>query len=386
MPTVTFSVGRNALNENFINIGGFTVGPNNGNVSWFYGPGSYNGISSYGNGPGSTALRFSGSTFVGLDDQQGYYAGDPSVPQFDNDYNDLTVTITSGNAIFTGGSMYVYYDPVTIYNFYASPNPQNSTGGTPQYSTTLYWSSVNGTSATITSSAGESWGVGTSGNRGIFNLPQSTAGSNSPRTRNYNLTVSNPNSSKSASTSVYVRNDNTPSNGWTTSFTNLNPSTLYTLNIGTLSGVDMPTTISTTSGNFVGSGGSFAGSKNFTNGQAIQLRTTTLPFNTSMSGVASNATYGNTNSKTVTVSYPGGSVNVTITTKAPVVKETFDYADNVGKFPYEDIDLVVNNPLEFTTSANITADDIEIAQEVKLDKPDAQVSINSGTWQNVRAI
>tara|TARA_Y100000385_G_scaffold291693_1_gene371431 strand:+ start:1639 stop:2775 length:1137 start_codon:yes stop_codon:yes gene_type:complete len=378
MPTVTFSVGRNALNENFINMGSFTVGPNAGNVSWFYGPGSYHGISSYGNGAGGTDLRFSGNTFVGLDDSRGEGA--------DNDYNDLTVQITSGNAIFTGGQLYVYYDPVTIYNFYASPNPQNSTGGTPQYSTTLYWSSVNGTSATITSSAGESWGVGTSGNRGIFNLPQSTAGSNSPRSRSYSLTVSNPNSSKSASASVLVRNDNTPSNGWTTSFTNLNPSTLYTLTIGTLSGVDMPTTISTTSGNFVGNGGSFSGSRNFTNGQVVQLRTTSLAFNTSMSGVASNATYGNTNTKTVTVSYPGGSKSITITTKAPVVKETFNYADNVGKFPYEDIDLVTNTPLEFTTSAKITADDIEIAQEVKLDKPDAQVSINNGAWQNVRQI
>ena len=385
MPTVTFSVGRNADNENFINIGGFTVGPNNGNVSWFYGPGSYNGISSYGNGPGGTALRFSGSTFVGLDDNQGQYDEDGN-PQFDSDYNDLTATITSGNAIFTGGQLYVYYDPVTIYSFFASPNPQNSSGGTPSYSTTLYWSSVNGTSASITSSAGEYYNVGTSGNKTINNLPQSTAGSNSPVSRSYNLTVSNPNSSKSSGTSVSARNDNTLSNGWTTSFTNLNPSTLYTLSIGTLSGVDMPTTISTTAGNFVGNGGSFSGAKNFTNGQAIQLRTTTLPFNTSMSGVASNATYGNTNSKTVTVSYPGGSVDITITTKAPVVKETFNYADNVGKFPYEDIDLVSNNPLEFTASAQITADDIEIAQEVKLDKPDAQVSINNGTWQNVRAI
>ena len=386
MPLVTFSVGRNADNENFVAMGPFTVGPNNGNVGYFYSPGSYNSVSSYGNGPGGTALRYSGNTFVGLDDNQGEYDEDGD-PQFDNDFNDLTVQITSGNAIFTGGSLYVYYDPVTIYNFYATPNPQNSTSGTPQYSTTLRWSSVNGTSATITSSAGESWGVGTSGSRPINNLPQSTAGSNSPRSRSYSLSVSNPNSSKSASTSVSVRNDNTPSNGWTTSFTNLNPNTLYTLTIATLSGVDMPTTISAAgSGNFVGNGGSFSGSRNFTNGQSIQLRTTSLPFNTSMSGVGSNATYGNTNSKTVTVNYPGGSKSITITTKAPVVKETFDYADNKNKYPYEDIDLITNTPLEFTTSAQITADDIEIAQEVKLDKPDAQVSINNGTWQNVREI
>ena len=278
----------------------------------------------------------------------------------------------------------------SISSFYASPNPQNSTSGTRQYSTTLTWSSsgLGISSATITSSAGESWNVASSGNLNITNLPQSTAGSNSPASRTYYLQVCNPGGCTSASpVTVSVRNDNFPSNSWTTSFTNLEPNSTVTLTLGTLSGVDMPTTISASgSGNFVGNGGSFSGSRNFNNGNTVQLRTTTLPFNTSMSGVASNATFGNTNTKTVTVSTPSGSFNVNVTTRAPRVKEDFNYADAINKYPFEDIDLISNTPLEYTTSPQLTANDIEISQEIKVSDPDAQISINNGTWQNVREI
>ncbi len=278
----------------------------------------------------------------------------------------------------------------TVTYFSATPNPQNSSNGTPQYSTALVYSSsgLGITSAHVASSIGETWVVGSSGTLGIGNLPQSNANGTSPAQRTYSFKVcNNRGCSPWSSVTVSAYNDNTPSNGWTTSFTNLEPNTQYTVTVGTLSGVDMPTTISTSgSSNYVGNGGSFSGSRSFTNGQTVQLRTTTLPFNTSMSGVGANATYGNTNSKTVTISHPGGSFNVACTTKAPVVKEIFNYADNKDKYPHEDIDLITNNPLEFTTSAQIDVDDIEIAQEIKVDDPDAQVSINNGTWQNVREI
>lgn len=61
-------------------------------------------------------------------------------------------------------------------------------------------------------------------------------------------------------------------------------------------------------------------------------------------------------------------------------------ANSVNKFPFEDIDLVDNNPLEYTTSPQITADDIEINMEIRVSDPNAEVSINNGTWQNVREI
>jgi len=271
----------------------------------------------------------------------------------------------------------------TITSFYAIPEIQNSSNGIPQYSTTL---SFNSSGLGITSANINGVGVGSSGTSWINDLPQSNANGTSPAQRNYTFTVCNNRGCVSSTITVKAYNDNTPSNDWTTSFTNLDPNTMYTKTLGTLAGVDMPTTISTSGSNFVGKNGSFGGSINFNNGDIVQLRTTSSPFNTSMSGVDANATLGNTNSKTVPVTTPSGTFNVTFTTRAPVVKEVFDYADNKDQYPHEDIDLITNNPQEFTTSSVIEANDIEIAQEIKVDKPDAQVRINNDPWQDVRSM
>ena len=42
--------------------------------------------------------------------------------------------------------------------------------------------------------------------------------------------------------------------------------------------------------------------------------------------------------------------------------------------------------LQNLTTAQINADDIQIPMEVKVDQPDAQISINNGSWQNAREI
>ena len=278
--------------------------------------------------------------------------------------------------------------PPTVTSFSASPSSQNSSTGAPQYSTTLSFNSSgqNITSANIISSAGENWNVGSSGTLPITNLPQSNANGTSPAQRTYSFRACNNGGCSPYTTiTVNARNDNTPSNGWTTSFTNLQPSTLVTVTLGTLAGVDMPTTISTSgSGNFVGSGGSFSGTKNFTNGSTVQLRTTTLPFNTDISGLT--GIYGKVNNKTVTVTTPSGSFNVTIGTRAPRIREDFDYSSNINQYPHEDIDFITNTTTEYLTSAQINADDIEIDMEIKADQPDTQISINGGAWQNIREI
>ena len=79
------------------------------------------------------------------------------------------------------------------------------------------------------------------------------------------------------------------------------------------------------------------------------------------------------------------SQNITITTRAPRINEVFDYADNKDKYPYEDIDLIPNSPTEHLATAQINVDDIEIPMEMKVSKPQAQISINGGGWQNVRS-
>lgn len=292
----------------------------------------------------------------------------------------------SGTGSGANGAVRIYfeYDPPTIFSFTATPNPQGSFAGIPQYSVTLNWTTQGATSFEITSNAGEFYTT-TGTSIDVSGLPQSVAGSNSPAQRTYTLKAIGPDDSTTQDLLVNIYNDNTPTTAWTTSFSNLEPNTSVDLPLGTLAGVDMPTTISAAgAGNFVGTGGSFSGTKNFANGQGVFLRTTTLPFNTDTSGQT--GIYGKPNSKTVTVTTPSGSFNVTVSTRAPRISEDFDYADVNNKYPFEDIDLITNNPLEYVTSTQITADDIEIAQEIKLDDPDAEVSINNGTWQNVREI
>lgn len=274
-----------------------------------------------------------------------------------------------------------YHNP-SITSFSVGNN--YNTDGIPDANVSISWNTQYANSVSINRGVGS---VGTSGSLNVNTGLQSNANGTSPASKTYTLTASGPGGTVTSTKTANVKNDNTPSNSWTTSFTNLEPSTQTVVTIGTLAGVDMPCTISTSgSGNAVGLGGSFSGSRNFNNGNSVQLRTTTLPFNTSLSGVGSNATFGKTNSKTVTVTTPGGSFNVTFTTKAPRIKEDFDYADNVGNYPYEDIDLISNSPSQYATTAQIDADDIEIPMEIKVDKADAQVNINGGGWQNARSI
>ena len=279
--------------------------------------------------------------------------------------------------------------PPVITSFFANPNPQNSLGGTPLYSTQLIWDSegYGDITGTITSSAGESFTVGASGTLNITNLPQSDAPSISPASRSYFLTLSNSGGSDTDNITVSARNDNTPSNSWNTSFLNLDPNTTVTVIIGTISGVDMLTDISTSeSTSFIGFAGAFSSTRSFSNGQTVQLKTVTLPFNTDTSGLPPGSTVGKTNTKTVVVETENGPINITFTTKAPTIKEDFDLGSTINKYPYEDIDLIANLPTEFTTTGQIPMDQIEIDQEIKVDDPDAQISINSGEWQNVREI
>lgn len=277
-----------------------------------------------------------------------------------------------------------------VWDFYAptisyfNGSTQRSSGGTPSSAVTLSWATQYADNVSISELGGQS------GNTANFNAPlQSNANGNSPASKTYTLTASGPGGTVTATATVYVYNDNTPSNSWTTSFINLEPNvTDQVLTLGVLSGVDMPTLISVSgAGNFVGNTSKgFSGSRLFDNGDVIQLKTSTLGFNTDISGLSSTATFGKTNSKTVSVSTPGGSFNVTVTTRAPRIKEDFDMNGTQDNYPYEDIDLIANSPTQNISSSQITANDIEIAMEIKVDNPDIEISINNGSWQNARSM
>ena len=334
-----------------------------------------------GGGGGSGGASGGGG---GCDNQNGGSGGGGGGSGYRSNY----ITLTNQGENGGGGYINVSYTAVTpqIFAFTANPNPQNSTAGIPSYSTTLSWNVADANSLTITSSAGENINVTGTNSYTVTNLPQSVAGSNSPRTRTYTLTACfNSFCVSSSPITVSVRNDATWSNSFTTSFNNLNPGTQTDLFLGTLAGIDMPIIVSSsTSGTTFSTGGSFGNPITVNNGNNVTMRTTTLPFNTDMSGVT--GIYGKTNSKTVNVSVGLSSFNVTVTTKAPRVSEDFDVGDVVNNYPYEDIDTISNTPTQYLTTGQLGVNDVEIPVEIKTDDGNVQVNVNGTGWVNLRQI
>ena len=387
MPTVSFQLYRDAGDQNYLCLSGSCVGPNTGNAFVTKPAGSTNGYSTQGSGPGSVAYRIDSPTQIGLDDRQGAGA--------DNDYNDLIVVITSGNAQFRSNGMYVYYDPPVISGFNASPNPQTSgNDGIPNYNTTLSWSGSSAlplTSITITSgsySASVS-NPSTSGNFGVTNLPQSVAGG-SVANRSYTIQMCHELACDLESVTVGVTNDNTPSNTWQTEFTGLDPNTEYAKLLGTFAGIDMITKVECpTSGVFFSSGvnGSYANPQYFNNGDPVYIKMITLPFNTDLSGLPPNQTFGKTNTKTVSVTIGSlDAFDVDYVTRPPNIGETFDFDGESGEYPYEDIDLINNTPTEFVETQTLNMDDIDVDVEVKTDDPNVQIKINNLDWTYIGEI
>jgi len=335
---------------------------------------SYGGCHA-GNSGGVVSGAFIGRTSGCVSPDNGTF-GDPCVGTYKRLYVQLLAE----------GTVQVFVPVPTITSFFASPNPQSSTTGSPQYSTTLSWGSNNGLSATLTSSAGESWNVSVSGTRSITNLPQSVVGSNSPASRTYTLTVYNElNESTSSTITVQAYNDNTTTNSWTTSFNNLDPNTTTDLVLGTLSGIDMPISVSTSaSGTTFSIGGAFGNPINVNAGNTLRMRTTTLAYNTDLTGVT--GIYGKTNTKTIPVTVGPSSFNVNVTTKAPRVAEDFDVGNVSNAYPYTDIDLITNTPTQYLTTGQIPVNDIDIPVEIKSDNSSVQVNVNGSGWKDIRQI
>ena len=341
-----------------------------------------------GGGAGGGGAGGGGGGGGGCDNQSGGSGGSGGGSRYASSYATLNSSGDNGG----GGYVRLTYTSVTpeILSFTAGDYQVYSESGTPTYSVSLSWSVVDYDSLVLTSSAGDSWNViNDGGGRTITNLPQSNADSNSPASRTYTLTACFQGVVCDTETiEIKTKNDNVSTNSWTTSFSNIEPVIQSDYTLGVLSGVDMPTEISVTgSGNLVGNASlGFGTSRLFDNGATVQLRTTSLNYNTDLSGLSSTAVFGKTNTKTVTVTTPSQTLNVNIITRAPKIKEDFNYSNVLNKYPFEDIDLITNQPLEYVTSAQLTMNDIEIAMEVKVDDPDAEISINNGTWQNVREI
>jgi hypothetical protein len=274
--------------------------------------------------------------------------------------------------------------PIPIINsFTANPNPQTSgSDGIPNYNTTLSWTTQNTTFTTVNQGVGTQSGSGTR-TASITNLPQSTAGSNSPATRTYTLTAGNGFTSVTQTLTVSVYNDNSPNNYTIANQTNLFPNTLTTTNTTVISGIDMITTVSAGPGVQVSNNGTnWSSTTTVTNNNQIFARATSPPFNTDPSGL--------TNSSEFYIDVGPLRRFFTLTTRAPDVNESFDYPNFDDKLPFPDIDTIPGSPDQYIQTNLLSIDDIEIPVEIKTNNANVQVRITksgvAGNWQDVRNI
>jgi hypothetical protein len=310
-------------------------------------------------------------------------------------YNSNELTLLSSSSHTGSPSITVSYETsfVDITSFTANPNPQTSgSDGIPNYNTTLSWtvnSAIPSLTYTVTSgSFSTSGNTNASGNVTITNLPQSTAGSNSPATRTYTLTVSDGQTSDTATITVSAFNDNVPNNYTLPNQSNLEPNTITTTSTN-ISGIDMSTLTTAGPGVQVSNNGTnWSSTTLITNGQVIFARATSPPFNTNPSGL--------TNSSEFYIDVGPLRRFFTLTTRAPDVNESFNYPNEDDRVPYPDIDTILSAPdhpaQQYIVSNNLNVDDIEIPVEIKTNNSNAQVrikpsgSLTWGNWTDIRSI
>lgn len=377
---VSFSVVRDAGDENRIFFSGYgssyTFGPNSGSLTVNLVSGGQYSLSSSGSGPGSTAFRINSATEIGLDDRQGAGA--------DGDYNDLILRASRGFFFSSGGSIFyqVPFDPVVIDYFRYTPEPQTSgTDGIPDKTVTLQWGTTAAVSVVIDQGVGTVPGTWS---EVVDTGLQSVAGSLSPATKTYTLTATGgAGDVQTAQVTVSVYNDNTPNNYTVPSITNAEPNSQQIIDVGTITGIDMATAVSGSAGVDVAVNDfNFANNKIIRNGDLLRVRVFSLPFNTSPNGLTNTANFH------VDV----GTVRRTfsVTTRAPRINENFDYANKDNVYPFPKIDTTSNTPSQYILSDSITLDDVELSNpngvEIRVDKPDAQIKINNGSWTDVRQI
>ena len=314
-------------------------------------------------------------------------SGSQTVSYTNNGTTNITETYTKTDSRGAQSTItFTILPAVRITSFTANPNPQTSgIDGVPNYDTQLSWSAIGATSASINQSIGN---VSGSGSTTVTNLPQSTAGSNSPASRTYTLTASDGFSTDTATVTVSVYNDNTPNNFSLPNQNNVNPNTSVTVS-STISGIDMVTSVNGGPGVQVSTNGSsFSSNTTITNNQTVYARVTSLGFNQSPNGL--------TNSREFYVDVGTLRRFFTVTTKAPDVNELFNFPDQSDKVPYPDIDTI-NEPSEpYIVSNELDIDDIELINpsgvEIRTNNGNIQVRIKrqgassvSG-WTNVRQI
>ncbi len=314
----------------------------------------------------------------------------------------------SGGQGYVGWAWY-WADPVinsiTVTNQY-NLNPTTSGGiqNAPSDVVNIAWSTTNAQSVQVRRAGSTicNDSNGGSGNCNISTGLQST-NSNTPASKFYNVVAYGYGGNfVSQQVFVYVKNDWTPqtSNSYITkTFINQPSQETVKINIGNVSGVDMPVWGYVNSSGCALGTNTFSSSnpKKFNNGDPIILTIPTPYYEVDITGRTSSTT-GNIASKTVTIYLGSQNFNVTVQVARPVIDENFDFGNVEGKYPYQDIDLIENTPQSHMITNLVTADDIEISRskinsdlgsgeistEIKSSDPNIQIQINNGTWQYVR--
>ena len=295
--------------------------------------------------------------------------------------NDLTLTSPNGTAGTISGVPGLYTPDPTIGISFATTDCVSAWVGW-SYDAVTYTKIQDGT-GNLTD------GIGWTGN--FTHAQQTVVGTNSPILlviTVFAITISGE--EISLTKYLLITNDVTPSgqNTWTTSAT-VSPNTQNDIQItNSLAGIDTPVNVSSnTSGvTFSAANGTFGNPVSASAGNSIKIRATSLGYNTDLTGVASDATYGKENIKNIDVTIGDYSFTFALKTSAPVIKETFDFGNLNNQYPYEDIDLISNTPTQYLTTGQVSVDNVQIPVEIKMDNQNAQVRKNGGTWQDVRSI
>lgn len=287
-----------------------------------------------------------------------------SIKFIDNDGNDT-------NALFEIVSVNQQNYTITV-SADLTINPTTTYGaGGGSSCTTLTWNTNGASSVNINGVA-----KGGSGSEvRCPNISSNACGGPSPATRTWTLTACNGPYCVSDTKTFNLYSDDSPSNSWNTSFTNLDSNVQYTVALGTLQCIDR--------GAYATASGGSLNKTYYNSGDTVYLTAYSMPFNTT---VPASGTFGSTNSKTISVTVGTSSFNVTFTTRAPRVAETFDYGNVKDKLPYEKIDVTTLTPTEYLTTGSIGMNDIEIPVELKTSDGNTQVNINGTGWKNTRSI
>lgn len=319
------------------------------------------------------------------------------------------------------GWSYFYADPeitsltpVNQYNESVTSSDSPSRQVTVQFKTkhtqkcevkksgTLYASSLSIPGGHVIEGTMPTWDIGVS----------STAGSNSPREREFNfIAYGYGGQTVTEKFTVKIKDDDNPSgvgtSAWTKTFTGLDPSETFEGTLcNSIEGIDMPIFISCSDDTQIKfrstSKPTWGGVKKILPGDKVEVKSTIFKYDVDITGRTTQET-GNESVKTASISVgPHQSFTLTMKTGRPRIAGTTQDLDGLDlQYPYgtgsnPKIHLGPGNPTEYLNTNTVSVDDIdftkseiddrlepgEISTEIKTDNSNIQVKRNSNSWQN----